>query len=365
MNGFFDSARSRLIRSEHQGVSVLELGHTDHLLYLLCHVLKHYIRSGFGIRQICDILLFSRTYRETIDFDYVFERLGEISADGFAADIFQIGKERFGLEEVFPQAARGRETDFERLVEDVFAAGVFGKSSKARTHSAAITLAAVKDSDGVTKSAAKRAFLSVDELQKYFPGLEKRRYLYLYYSFKRLAAYFCKPKSISMTKESVKIASDRVSQFNRYGLLGEREKREYDETVLSVLRERIKSGKTADLTVTGSSMTPFLVSGRDSVELAAIKAEPEKGDVVFYRRDNGTFVLHRVVKKDKNGFYFAGDSQTFVEGPVRGDQLIAVCVSFCRKGSKITGHEARWIIYDFLWRLVLRFRPVILTAWKK
>lgn len=32
---------------------------SDHLFYLICHALKHFYHSGFGIRQVCDILLFA------------------------------------------------------------------------------------------------------------------------------------------------------------------------------------------------------------------------------------------------------------------------------------------------------------------
>lgn len=365
MNGFFDNARSRLTRNEHQGVGVFEPGYTDHLLYLFCHVLKHYIRSGFGIRQICDILVFSVTYADRIDFDYVFDRLVEISAEGFAADIFRIGKEFFGLEKLVPKAALGKDVDYARLLEDVFSAGVFGKSTAARTHSAPLTLAAVRGSESVGKSAAKRAFISLEELKERYPKLEKRRHLYLYYSLRRLASYFAGSKSVSTTRESVAIASDRIGQLKRYGLLGEREKREYDEAVVSVLRERLRHGLTAELTVTGSSMTPFLVPERDSVELSEIRKEPETGDVFFYRRDNGTYVLHRIVKRKKDGFYFAGDSQTFIEGPVGAGQLLGVCVSFTRKGKRITGNEVRWRLYRFWWCRLIRLRPVLLKLYEK
>ena len=366
MDGFFEKSRKRLCETEAQGVRIRTLCPTDNLLYLICHVLKHYIRSGFGIRQICDILLFCKAYQAEIDFDFVFAKLCEISAEGFAADIFRIGRTYFGLDGVLPDAFVSREVNFENLLTDAFSAGVFGKSTAARAHSAALTLSAVQGADTVHKSAAKRVFVRFDELKASYPALENKKYLYPYFSCKRLFGFFKKPKSLQTATESLKIADERLRQFDAYGLLALREKkREADEDVMTAIRKRLESGKTVDLTVTGSSMTPFLVSERDSVELNRIEREPSVGDVVLYRRDNGTYVLHRVVKKDKTGLYFAGDSKTFVEGPVEARQLIAVCSSFVRKGKRVSGKEPRWRAYVFLWRKFIRLRPTVCKFYEK
>ncbi|MGN1195080.1 MAG: nucleotidyltransferase family protein [Acutalibacteraceae bacterium] len=365
MNGFFTESREHLFETGIQNVKIKTLSYTDNLLYLICHVLKHYIRSGFGIRQICDILLFCKAYHDKIDFNYISDKLSSISADGFAADIFKIGREYFGLDSILPESFVSREVDFEKLLRDVFSAGVFGKSTVARTHSAALTLEAVSGTDSIGKSAAKRAFVSFDELKESYPKLKGKKYLYPYYSLKRLADYFKKPKSVEVTKESMKIAGERLSQLNGYGLISASARKDYDEAVIKAICKRLESGKTAELTVTGSSMTPFLVPERDKVELGIIKSEPLVGDVVLYRRKNGAYVLHRVVKRDKKGLYFAGDSQTFIEGPIEKQQLIAVCVSFYRKGKKISGKEAAWKAFDFMWRKNIGLRPALLKAYAK
>ena len=53
---------------------------TDHLLYLILHALKHFLYSGFGIRQVCDIALFSERYRDEIDWSRVKTELQSVSA---------------------------------------------------------------------------------------------------------------------------------------------------------------------------------------------------------------------------------------------------------------------------------------------
>lgn len=365
MNGFFSESRKHLRTVDIQGVEIKTLGFTDNLLYLICHVLKHYIRSGFGIRQICDILLYSQTFYDEIDFDGVFKKLKEISADGFAADIFGIGKDYFGLTASFPEVFASSQVNCEKLLEDVLSAGVFGKSTAERTHSAALTLAAVKGEKSVGKSAAKRAFVSFDELKAVYPGIKDRKWLYPYYSVLRLLSYLKRSDGFQSTGQSIQIATNRIEQFKAYGLIPGGETREFDNAVIEAVKSRLQRGQTAVLKITGSSMTPFLVPERDSVELAGIKKEPEKGDVVLYKRKNGAYVLHRVIKTDKDGFYFAGDGQTFVEGPIEKEQLIAVCDAFIRKGERISGKEPRWKAYEFLWRKLRKLRPSALKAYEK
>jgi hypothetical protein len=43
---------------------------------------------------------------------------------------------------------------------------------------------------------------------------------------------------------------------------------------------------------------------------------PKKYDVIFYRRENGQYVLHRIIKIKKDGYVCRGDNQTAKEYPV-------------------------------------------------
>ena len=65
---------------------------------------------------------------------------------------------------------------------------------------------------------------------------------------------------------------------------------EYEETILTVL----DSGGEFTIFPRGISMLPLIVQGRDSVTL--IKAERlQIGDIAFYKRSGGEFVLHRII----------------------------------------------------------------------
>lgn len=47
--------------------SFLAMPPHEHLLYLLLHAYKHFVRSGIGLRQFCDIGLWARAYHGEID----------------------------------------------------------------------------------------------------------------------------------------------------------------------------------------------------------------------------------------------------------------------------------------------------------
>lgn len=59
------------------------------------------------------------------------------------------------------------------------------------------------------------------------------------------------------------------------------------------------------LVISGNSMSPFLVHGRDTIYLSRLDRPVKKGDVLLYKRDSGAYILHRVYKVEENGFTMA------------------------------------------------------------
>ena len=103
------------------------------------------------------------------------------------------------------------------------------------------------------------------------------------------------------------------------------------------------------LVISGNSMVPFLVGGRDTVYLSKLKGDVKKGDVVLYRRDSGAYILHRVYKVDKTGCTMVGDAHTQLETGIRKDQLIAVMTSALRKGRMEKPGTFWWDFFEKLW----------------
>ena len=72
---------------------------------------------------------------------------------------------------------------------------------------------------------------------------------------------------------------------------------------LSILRQLTEEGRDVSLRITGSSMAPFLIHQRDTVYFRKPDRPLKKGDMVFYQRDSGQFVMHRICRVKKDGYY--------------------------------------------------------------
>ena len=106
-----------------------------------------------------------------------------------------------------------------------------------------------------------------------------------------------------------------------------------------LIREVIDKGGTFTMMPRGTSMLPLIRQGKDSVILSPLKEETLPGDVVLYKRDNGQFVLHRVMMA-KNGVYtMCGDNQVVFEKGIENRHLIAIASGIIRDGKEITFSE--------------------------
>lgn len=131
-----------------------------------------------------------------------------------------------------------------------------------------------------------------------------------------------------------------------------------------VIEEIISRGGKFSLTVTGKSMFPLFIENRDSVVLE--KAYTVRNhDVIFYRRDNGDYVLHRIVKIKNGELYLCGDNQMAVEYPVRYDQIIAKVSGFCRKGKNVSVKNIKYRFCVFCWCINVKWRPFIMKTFFK
>lgn len=130
---------------------------------------------------------------------------------------------------------------------------------------------------------------------------------------------------------------------------------QYLDTVCALLRE----GRTrVPVPVKGFSMRPYLRDG-DTVYLDPLRQPVRKGDVVLFLRENGQYVLHRVLRCLPDGSYLMlGDSQLTPE-PVKACQLRAT-VSRVRCGEQeLLPGSPRWWFYEKPWRWLAPVRRQI------
>jgi ribosomal protein S18 acetylase RimI-like enzyme len=84
--------------------------------------------------------------------------------------------------------------------------------------------------------------------------------------------------------------------------------------LMPVVRAALERGQRVRMTVTGSSMLPF-IRDSDEVELEHMSSPPAPGDLVLAQVPEGLYVLHRVVKVEGEAFFLSGDAQNHLDGP--------------------------------------------------
>lgn len=227
LNRFFEKAAERKMTVRINEVSVYTMGPTDHLLYLILHAFKHFLHSGFGIRQVCDIIAFANTYGPEIDWNEILRKCKEIHADVFAASLFDIGEKKLQFDRkmaCYPESWTALQADGEDLLEDLLDAGVFGDSSMSRKHSSNMTLQAV-----VEEKKGKKRKTSI--FQSLFPGREYMERTYTYVKkhpfllpaawVERLVKYWKETGQFKNNTafQSIEIGNQRVELLRKYKII--------------------------------------------------------------------------------------------------------------------------------------------------
>ena len=120
------------------------------------------------------------------------------------------------------------------------------------------------------------------------------------------------------------------------------------------------------LIVTGGSMNPFLIQGRDTVYLSRLERPARRGDMLLYQRAGGQYVLHRVWKAEKDGtFTMVGDAQTELEPGIREDQIIAIVTSVVRKGKPMAPGGFWWEFFEKVWIRMVPLRPLFWRVYSR
>ncbi len=107
------------------------------------------------------------------------------------------------------------------------------------------------------------------------------------------------------------------------------------EEFLPLIKEAFSQRQTITIPVTGTSMLPLL-RPKDAVTLASPSMQNiERGDILLYRREDGRFVMHRVVEVYTDSLDFCGDNQVVIERDVPKSCVIAQVVSYEKDGETV------------------------------
>ncbi len=129
--------------------------------------------------------------------------------------------------------------------------------------------------------------------------------------------------------------------------------------MVEMIKEVVSTDGEFRLYPRGTSMLPLIVEGKDSV----ILTKPSLlcvGDIVLYKRENGQYVLHRIVKMKGDDLFLCGDNQTDIETGVTTNDVLAKVVAVYKGDTRYEGNNAD--ISNYLLKLKLKrtFKPTLM-----
>jgi hypothetical protein len=114
-----------------------------------------------------------------------------------------------------------------------------------------------------------------------------------------------------------------------------------------LMAESLQDGGDVIFTITGCSMAPLLYHRRDKV---CLMPPPEnnflkKYDIPLFVRQDGKYILHRIVAVKSEGYVIRGDNQWDKEYPVLPSQIIGVVKGFWRNGKYFDCDNFWYLVY--------------------
>lgn len=137
------------------------------------------------------------------------------------------------------------------------------------------------------------------------------------------------------------------------------------EEALPQIESCLARGRDCRLTVTGTSMLPFLRDQKDAVILSPLTGTVQKGDIIFYLRRQNVCVLHRVYGTLPDGiFSVCGDAQVGLE-PVHREQIIGIVTAVEKNGKRIPSNSVWLKMRVSLWQMLYPVRPYAMAVLRK
>ena len=195
---------------------VKTLGITDNYIYVVLHAVKHFLSNGLGLRQIMDLLLFTKAYKDKIDKARVDKVFSHLKYQKFIDNLTGIGIKYLGFEKEDLFDCTYNEEEMSEILKDVEMGGLFGKNDKERKSFFEIynqarfnTFKSENFESYMTswrrKNALKKSSLSLKNMKKHYDFLNDKPYLLPIAYFKHGCAI------LKTLKKRKKLLSDVVS----------------------------------------------------------------------------------------------------------------------------------------------------------
>ena len=135
------------------------------------------------------------------------------------------------------------------------------------------------------------------------------------------------------------------------------------EELMEQLLGLLEEAESVPLVISGNSMSPFLVHGRDTVYLSKVTAPLKRGDMILYRRRSGEYILHRICGVEGDTFCLVGDAQPVIERGIRREQVLAIVTAVRRKGKLLRKGSFWWDFFEKAWLRVIPIRPLLVRMY--
>ena len=120
------------------------------------------------------------------------------------------------------------------------------------------------------------------------------------------------------------------------------------DDVIPIIVDILAVGQTIRFSPRGVSMLPMLRQGIDSVVLSPLPETLKKYDLPLYRREDGKYILHRIIGAGDT-YVCMGDNQFTPEHGVKREQMIALVTGFYRGDKYHSVEEPAYKLYCRFW----------------
>ena len=204
------------------GYTYNSLEKNEQLIFIILHLIKHFLSSGIGIRQIADIILYMEKYSDVLDFKKYSEIMKGLKFDYFMDCCMKIGVDYLGADQeklFWINRYEIRDEDCERILTDIENSGLFGHNDfKRRTFGVAYTNALKQEKGYAGKKTnsglLSKIFLDYNHIKNDYQYVNGKKWLLpVAWVHRVFRIAFCKKKEISaetanMQKEHIEFMRD-------------------------------------------------------------------------------------------------------------------------------------------------------------
>lgn len=203
------------------------LGITKHFTYIFYHMIKHFIPGGIGIRHLLDITLFYNKYENEVDLNEFYENMHILGYDMFCKAIFRLCIDLFDMKaSVLPDEYEIDKNLYNKLIDDIIDAGVFGNKTIERIKARNIIKQTYYEGDKVQPSKIKvllnTLFPKAEAMSDNYVNVRKYKFLLpVAWTQRAIHHFVCKIKYVdepSLSKKT-KSVEDRMRLLKELDLM--------------------------------------------------------------------------------------------------------------------------------------------------